>query len=164
MIELLAALTFLRPGWLLAFPVLALLLLWLQRRSNQSGWGQLIDPAIIQRLSVSQTTAPTSATSRIHRLLSQRWLLLLPLAIICLALAGPSWQQLPGTAAANRQAMVIALDLSPSMLATDVKPNRLALAQVKLLELLRQRRGAPCRRKPAARFHHRVAGVAAQAV
>ena len=60
------------------------------------------------------------------------------LAII--ALAAPTWQRLPAPAFRNNSALVIALNLSESMNAQDVKPSRLTRAKYKIADLLTQRK------------------------
>ena len=52
------------------------------------------------------------------------------------ALAGPSWQKLPDVSYSARDARVVVLDLSRSMLAEDLRPNRLTRARFRLADLL----------------------------
>ena len=56
------------------------------------------------------------------------------------ALAAPTWQRLPTPAFRNNAALVIALNLSQTMNAQDVKPSRLVLARYKISDLLSQRK------------------------
>nr|WP_305121535.1 VWA domain-containing protein [Microbulbifer elongatus] len=63
---------------------------------------------------------------------------LLTCAIV--ALAGPTWRKLPTPVYSNQDAVVILLDLSPSMMATDLSPNRLTRARLKILDILKQRK------------------------
>ena len=58
------------------------------------------------------------------------------LLVVILALSGPSWQKLPDATYSARDARVIALDLSMSMLAEDLRPNRLTRARFRLADLL----------------------------
>jgi Ca-activated chloride channel family protein len=55
------------------------------------------------------------------------------------ALAGPTWQRQSTPAFRSDEALVVVLDLSRSMDATDVKPSRMARARLKLLDLLKER-------------------------
>ncbi len=55
---------------------------------------------------------------------------------LILALARPAWNPHPGPAAAHGRDLVIALDISRSMLATDVFPSRLEAAKIALHEAL----------------------------
>ncbi len=56
------------------------------------------------------------------------------------ALAAPTWQRLPAPAFRNNASLVIALNLSESMNAEDVKPSRLVRARYKIADLLAQRK------------------------
>jgi Ca-activated chloride channel family protein len=64
------------------------------------------------------------------------WLAALALLLVILALAGPSWEKLPDASWSARDARVIVLDLSNSMLAEDLRPNRLTRARYRLADLL----------------------------
>jgi Ca-activated chloride channel family protein len=55
-------------------------------------------------------------------------------------LAGPTWERLPAPVFRNDAALVIALDLSRSMDATDIKPSRLSRAHFKIADILKQRK------------------------
>src|SRR5690606_7644966 len=72
----------------------------------------------------------------------QRWPLLGLLGLWTLAivaLAGPVWQKIPQPVERNTEALVICWDLSPSMLAEDVKPSRPLRSRLKLIDLLQAR-------------------------
>ena len=56
-----------------------------------------------------------------------------------LALAGPAWKKIPQPVFSDRNALVIALDLSLSMDATDVTPSRLGRAMFELQDILAAR-------------------------
>ncbi|WP_346839871.1 VWA domain-containing protein [Microbulbifer sp. SAOS-129_SWC] len=62
------------------------------------------------------------------------------LTAMILALAGPTWRKLPTPVYSNQDALVILLDLSPSMMATDLSPNRLTRARLKILDILKKRK------------------------
>ena len=125
---------FLRPYWLLIIPVaIASLVLLLRARQSSGSWQRYIDPAL-QAYVLAQA----------NTLRSRRWPVVVALAaasIAALALAGPAWERLPVPAFRSNEALVVALDLSRSMDASDVAPSRLARAKIKLLELLEQRTG-----------------------
>jgi len=57
-----------------------------------------------------------------------------------IALAGPTWEMRPQPLFRSQSAMVIALDLSLSMNATDVRPDRLERAKLKLRDILERRK------------------------
>lgn len=54
------------------------------------------------------------------------------------ALAAPSWKRLPAPVFRNTASLVIALNLSESMNAEDIKPSRLVRARYKIADLLAQ--------------------------
>ena len=123
---------FLRPLWLLALLPAGLLLIGLARKRLARGdWSEICDaellPYILQDKPVEQ---------RSRSLLGVAWVSLCGI----LALAGPSWERLPSPAFRNDSALVIALDLSKSMNAGDIKPNRLSRARYKIADLLKQRK------------------------
>ncbi len=123
---------FIRPAWLLALPLAILLPWWWKRLRRPAGdWEKVCDPHLLRWLSVSQGGGGPS---------SNRGSILagLAIAIAALALSGPSWQQLPESSLAARNARVIALDLSRSMLAEDLRPSRLARARFRIADLLNQ--------------------------
>jgi Ca-activated chloride channel family protein len=68
------------------------------------------------------------------------WLANIFALIAIMALAAPTWQRLPTPAFRNNAALVIALNLSQTMNAQDVKPSRLVLARYKISDLLSQRK------------------------
>ncbi len=123
---------FLHPQWL-AF--LAVIPLWLwarrQRQSSGSYWSQHVDAALIPYVVTGQDQPGQ------RRL--KHWLISLILFLSVIAIAGPSWQQREVPAFKNQNALVVALDVSNSMFARDLEPNRMAIAQYKLLDLLRAR-------------------------
>lgn len=129
----LSAFHFLRPWWLLALPA-AMLLLWLRRaEGGRLGWRSTISPALLPHLIVD---APGSRGPRpIHAVAA-----LLMLAGI--AAAGPTWQQDRPPFLDNQAPLIVAVDLSPSMDATDVPPSRLEAVKHKLHDLLARRAGA----------------------
>jgi len=123
---------FLRPWALLALAMLPLL--WLAaRRSGRDagGWRAAVDAHLLPYL-IEGSDGEASRTPRVLAALG--WL------IACLALAGPAWEREPMPLLRNEAARVFALELSPTMLAQDVKPNRLDRARFKLDDLLARSR------------------------
>ncbi|MFA6687432.1 MAG: VWA domain-containing protein, partial [Desulfuromonas sp.] len=123
---------FLRPLWLLAFPALALLLLWVRRRHAcpTRGWAEVCDPHLLPHILVNSAST------------QKRWGLratLTALALFSVALAGPTWERVEQPLFSRTSALVLVLDLSPSMYATDLKPSRLRQARLKIADLLQQR-------------------------
>jgi Ca-activated chloride channel family protein len=126
--EFVHAFHFLRPLWLLALPALWLFAWWLKRKTSRDGdWSQLIDAELLQSLRLA---GPEGRGS-------QPWPWLVPAwTLATLALAGPSWQRDEAPAFRAPAAWVIVLDLSPSMAATDVAPNRATRARYAIEDLL----------------------------
>ena len=119
---------FLRPVWLIALPLLWALGIWLARRRNgEGGWVGVIDADLLSSLRLDgggkRSRSPWP------------WLVLAwTLAVV--ALSGPSWQNAPSLAYRGNSAWVLVLDLSPSMTASDVTPNRVTRARYALDDLL----------------------------
>jgi Ca-activated chloride channel family protein len=123
---------FIRPLWLLALPLAILLPWWWRRMRKPAGdWEKVCDPHLLRWLSVSQ--GGSAGSSKRGAIVSG-----LAIAIAVLALSGPSWQELPESTLAARDARVIALDLSSSMLAEDLRPSRMARARFRIADLLAQ--------------------------
>lgn len=118
---------FIRPFWLLALVIL-ILMMWLLKRNRikQSGWQHLIPPHLAKVLvDGNNKIKPTS--------------LALPFMIgliAIIAMAGPSWKKLPQPVYQVAQGSVLIMDMSYSMYATDVTPNRLTRARYKAIDLL----------------------------
>jgi Ca-activated chloride channel family protein len=68
-------------------------------------------------------------------------LLLLVWLLATLAVAGPTWRREPSPFAADTSALVIAVEVTPTMLAQDIQPSRLARAAQKIHDVLAQRPG-----------------------
>lgn len=123
---------FLRPLWFLALIPLGLLL-WLfwHRHIHSRGWRGVCDPRLLPFLLVG-------ASAR-----QNRWPLVLAGllgGLVIIALAGPAWQKLEQPVFREQSALVVILDLSRSMDATDIKPSRLNRARLKLIDLLKRRK------------------------
>lgn len=118
---------FLHPFWLLALPPLLALAAWLARRRGRDGaWAGLLDGELLSMLRLTDSDARRSP-----------WILIgLLWTLAVLALAGPSWQRQVTPAYRAPGAWIVALDLSPSMDATDVQPSRIARARIAIQALL----------------------------
>lgn len=114
---------FLRPYALLLLPLVLLCWLLLRRLPLTDAWQQMLAPHLYQQLLSAQTVKRR-----------QHWLWPLLLLLGILAAAGPSWQKLPQPAFQLKRATVLVLDMSMSMRATDIKPNRVTQARFKALD------------------------------
>lgn len=124
---------FLRPEWLLALIPLAALALWLSyQHKRQGNWLNVCDAELLPYL--LQTRTAGKAKARVV------WPLSLAFVLTVVALAGPTWQREPAPAFRNDTGLVIALNLSTSMNADDIKPTRLLRSRYKITDLLHQRK------------------------
>ncbi len=117
-----------RPLWLLALPLAALP--WLRGKPGEGPWLKVLDPALAPFL------LPRSGQARAG---SWRLVCSALLALCIAALAGPAYRQIPSTPSRSNDALVVALDVSHSMLAKDLTPSRLDRARLKIKESLRAR-------------------------
>ncbi|EJM34670.1 tetratricopeptide repeat protein [Pseudomonas sp. GM33] len=123
-----------RPWWLLLLPVLGWLLWQLWHRKKRAGRWQMILPPAFHAALLSGGSGRDSKLPWIA--LGLAWLLTL------LALLGPGWQRVEQTSQKPADPLVVVLELTPEMLATDVMPNRLEQARRKLFDLLQIRSDA----------------------
>ncbi len=124
----------LRPAWLLVVPLLAWLLYKLWHRQKRAGRWQMILPPAFHHVLLGGGHGRDSKTHWI--VLGIAWLLAV------LALVGPSWQRLEQFGQKPIDPLVVVLELTPQMLASDTPPNRLELAKRKLRDLLATRNDA----------------------
>lgn len=119
---------FLRPEWLLALIPLALLLWQLKRQQYQaSSWNRYIAPHLAKVLVSGQAT-----TKKGHLgLISFIWL------VGVLALSGPALTKQNLPVFESNLGRVIVMDMSLSMHATDLAPNRLTQAKFKATDLIK---------------------------
>jgi Ca-activated chloride channel family protein len=122
---------FIRPYWLLALiPLSIILWLLIHRHLSSGNWAKVCDPELLPHILIGQDQK------------RKKWPLY-SLAIggllAIVALAGPTWERLPQPTFTDMSALVILLDLSHSMDATDIKPSRLVRARFKVADILKQR-------------------------
>ncbi|MGH8149619.1 MAG: VWA domain-containing protein [Steroidobacteraceae bacterium] len=123
----LEAFHFLQPQWLIGLPVVLLAAFLIGRRGRRSpGWSKLVEPALQPSLGLDAAGARHSPVP---------WLAL-AWALAVLALAGPAWKRLKSPAFRLPGAWVIVVDLSPSMAAADVAPDRATRARYAVADIL----------------------------
>jgi Ca-activated chloride channel family protein len=120
-----------RPGWLLLLPLLGWLLWQLWHRQKRIGRWQMILPTAFHTVLLNGGKGRNSKTPWIF--LGLAWTLGL------LALLGPGWQRVEQISQKPMDPLVILLELTPEMLATDTPPTRLEQARRKLMDLLQAR-------------------------
>ena len=125
----LLALHFIRPWWLACLPLAVLIpLAWRYFRRPSGDWSKACDEHLLRWLSVGQAAGRSGRKGQVASALV--------LAVAVLALSGPSLQQLPDNSFSARDARVLVLDLSLSMLAEDLRPNRLTRVRFRLMDML----------------------------
>ena len=118
---------FIRPELLWLLPVIIPLLLLAWRKQVQGGdWAKAIDPNLLPHL----ITTEGGGSSRLRQL----WWLTLPLLLI--GASGPSLERAELPVFEKSDALVIVLDLSRSMWATDTQPSRIRRARQKVMDIL----------------------------
>ena len=104
-----------RPEWLAVLPLLGWLLWKLWHRQKRAGRWQMILPVAFQRVLLSGGNGRDSKLPWI--VLGLGWLL------AALALMGPSWQRVEQATQKPADPLVVMLELTPEMLATDSSPS-----------------------------------------
>ncbi|MCK5893960.1 MAG: VWA domain-containing protein [Endozoicomonadaceae bacterium] len=122
---------FIRPFWLLLLIPASITgyLLW-RHQAGSDNWQKVI-PAELLRHLIHRDTAATRRWPLIALLIT--WL------IASVALAGPAWRQIATPVEKSLAPLVLVVDLSRSMLTSDITPDRLTRTRHKLLDILKQR-------------------------
>ena len=123
---------FIRPYWLFALiPCFILIYLIIKHKLQRGSWANVCDkallPFILQQKPVKQSKMVLITTS-------------IAAVLSIIALAAPTWERLPVPVFRNDSGLIMILDLSRSMLANDIKPNRLIRARYKIADILEQRK------------------------
>ena len=127
-------LTFSEPAWFFALaivPVVAALYLWSQRRSD-SLLSKVVAPRLRSQLAGTVSKGRRTLKSAV---------ILAVFGLISLALARPQMGFVQREVKQRGRDVIVAIDTSRSMLATDVAPSRLARAKLAAQDLLRLVRG-----------------------
>ncbi|MBT8118933.1 MAG: VWA domain-containing protein [Gammaproteobacteria bacterium] len=129
---ILDSLHFVRSEWFYAFiPLLLFLLFSYRTRLNNRNWLGVIDAQLLPYV-----LTVTGKKQRRYPLL----LVLIAASLCITALAGPVYKKLPQPVYREQSSLVVLLDLSQSMNATDIKTSRLSRAKLELLDLLKTRK------------------------
>ena len=119
---------FLRPGWLvLIIPGCWLVFRLHQRWKKRTDWSGVVEPHLLELLLVE---------ARGIRGTWIPWMLSLMLFLVLTAMAGPVLEKRSVPVLKKNLAKVLVLDVSHSMLAEDLRPNRIERAKFKLRDLL----------------------------
>ena len=123
---------FIRPEWLLALiPAIMIAVLLFKRYERSTAWADTIDRELMPFLLVQPPKKPS---------VNPLPILLLAWVLSILAAAGPTTQKMPQPILEREDALVIVLDLTWSMYASDVTPSRLINAKRKITDLLMARK------------------------
>ena len=119
---------FLRPEWFAALiPLLLLVILIRKATAKQSGWQSVIPSHLYQDMVIGKTEVGAKPPIM---LLAIAWF------VSVIALAGPTWERLPQPVYQLKMGHVIVIDMSLSMRATDMTPDRLTRAKYKAIDLV----------------------------
>ena len=123
---------FIRPEWLFALVLPGLVLWLLRRRGYDSGnWRTVIDARLLPYVLSSDGSRHGNRLP---------WILSVVATLAIVALAGPTWEKQQQAMYQQHSALVVALDLSRSMDASDIRPSRLARARHKIADILNLRK------------------------
>jgi len=126
--------TFASPTYLyglLLVPLAIVFLLWAERQRRRA-IARVGEPNLIARLSESVNT-------RGRRIKLIMWVS--ALALLLMALARPQWGEVKQSVAQKGVQVMVALDVSKSMLAQDLKPDRLTRAKMEIDQLMNHLNG-----------------------
>ena len=119
---------FLRPEWFAALiPLLLLVILIRKATAKQSGWQSVIPSHLYQYMVIGKTEVGAKPPIK---------LLVIAWFVSVIALAGPTWERLPQPVYQLKMGHVIVIDMSLSMRATDMTPDRLTRAKYKAIDLV----------------------------
>lgn len=115
---------FMRPEWLYAFiPVGLICIMFIFTSQRREQWKRSFAKKLLPFITIKGTK---------RQFLIPKILLILLLSLITLAMAGPTWEKIERPGQKTEAALVVLLDLSRSMLAEDIQPNRIERAKLKL--------------------------------
>jgi Ca-activated chloride channel family protein len=116
--------------FLLVFPIVPACVWYFWRKQH-----------MLKRLAESHLLAAINNTVSLSRQMFKTFLLLAGFAAIVLALTRPAWNPRPRQVNREGRDVVILLDVSRSMLAEDIRPNRLERAKLAITDLMEKLAG-----------------------
>lgn len=121
---------FLRPEWFYALiPLIVVIVTVAKINRSQSGWQNVLPAHLYPHLVSGKANSKRRPP---YFLVALAWVIAVG------ALAGPTWEKLPRPVFELSAGKVIVMDMSMSMRATDIKPNRLARAKFKTIDLINE--------------------------
>lgn len=126
-------LVWMRPALLLLLPLLWLAVYWLRKQNHSDNpWSKVIEPEL---LAAMMPESDSSQKLRHWRF----WLMPAAASLIIAGLAGPAIETRLANVLSTESALVVVLDQSLSMAATDLAPDRQSIAKRKIEDLLELR-------------------------
>jgi Ca-activated chloride channel family protein len=125
---------FAKPEYLLALlllPAVGALMLWANKKRQQT-LANLGDSILLEELTANINWRGRGWRNALH---------LLALSLLIIALARPQWGSEVRQIEQEGLQVMVALDVSQSMLAQDIKPNRLERAKLEIADLMKQLNG-----------------------
>ena len=125
---------FLRPLWLLAgIPATVIGTYVLRRQDHERLLRRIVQEPLLSNLLLAQ-----GGGSRVRPAI----LMIAVWAVSIIAAAGPAWRRAPLPFAGDAAALIVALEVTPTMTTKDIKPTRLERSVLELRDLLERRPGA----------------------
>ncbi len=125
---------FIRPYWLLALPLIYLIYVRLKSKIRSAAqWQSFVASHLLKHLTIKGSNKKRMRPYQLFTLL---------LGLIVFILSGPTFQPEVTPFTEDRAPLVIALELTYTMLAQDLAPTRLERAKQKIRDLLKRRQGA----------------------
>lgn len=117
---------FLRPDWF--WVLIPLIIFWILKLKvlTTTQWHQVIPPHLANAM---------LGNNKNNKVKQKRTFVPFIWLLAVIALAGPTWDKIEKPVFQVKRASVIVLDMSMSMRATDIKPNRLSKARFKAIDL-----------------------------
>ena len=124
-----------KTAWILyliwIIPLFTIWWITMQKRIKRA-LNSFVAPALQQKL---------FPTSKHNYRIWQIWLISIALILLLIAAAGPQWGEREETVYQQSRDLVIAVDVSRSMLANDIHPSRLQRAKIDLVDLIKELNG-----------------------
>lgn len=122
--------TFIRPLFLFALlPMLILYIVKIKLGHHQNVWQQILPQHLYSKLVVSRGAGKPSRFIHMATFAA---------TVAIISIAGPTWEKLPQAVYQTQNGKVLLMDMSMSMRATDISPNRLTRARFKAIDLINQ--------------------------
>ncbi|WP_286263456.1 vWA domain-containing protein [Thalassotalea atypica] len=124
---------FMRPLWLLSLVPAYFVFYWRWRIENKTNEHQKNLPKhLLKALTVGQNAWQQHMPLKMLAVVA---------TLLIIVISGPTWQRQASPFGEDKAPLLVVLDVSASMLQTDVKPSRLARAKQKIEDILSQRNG-----------------------